>query len=387
MVYILVLAGQGKIDPNDPAAAQQLSQELGGLRRAERRHPGLAVHLLRRARGDLRGQHRQARLPHARRHGRRVARDRAGGRRAQRDPRAGGDLLLHPLRHLVRREPAPPASRRSRGAHGRRPAAHDRHRPGDAGPGSRRAALRRAAVRAARVRRARRRRRSRRLRRHSRPAWPAAEPAVPAGPPPLADALVRLKTAALAVPRRAPQLPALLRARARGRRRRPGDGLLGGVRERLVHAHGRGRGAPHGARRRLRFRTAPPDRRWRRSAPRSRTSRTCCANSRRTSRPTATRGSTRRSWPSPARRRLPPDAAMGGVQETPPMHQGGFGVPPRRSVRASGLGHLIVNTPGVSRSCSHPARSTASTHQLYDPDGSLSRRTALPAPVRTMPRS
>ena len=30
MVYILVLAGQGKIDPNDPAAAQQLSQELGG---------------------------------------------------------------------------------------------------------------------------------------------------------------------------------------------------------------------------------------------------------------------------------------------------------------------------------------------------------------------
>jgi uncharacterized RDD family membrane protein YckC len=30
MIYILVLAGQGKIDPNDPAAAQQLSQELGG---------------------------------------------------------------------------------------------------------------------------------------------------------------------------------------------------------------------------------------------------------------------------------------------------------------------------------------------------------------------
>lgn len=30
MVYIFVLAGQGKIDPNDPAAAQQLSQEIGG---------------------------------------------------------------------------------------------------------------------------------------------------------------------------------------------------------------------------------------------------------------------------------------------------------------------------------------------------------------------
>ena len=30
MVYIVVLAGQGRIDPNDPAAAQQLSQEIGG---------------------------------------------------------------------------------------------------------------------------------------------------------------------------------------------------------------------------------------------------------------------------------------------------------------------------------------------------------------------
>ena len=30
MVYIFVLAGQGRIDPNDPAAAQQLSQEIGG---------------------------------------------------------------------------------------------------------------------------------------------------------------------------------------------------------------------------------------------------------------------------------------------------------------------------------------------------------------------
>ena len=48
--------------------------------------------------------------------------------------------------------------------------------------------------------------------------------------------------------RRAPRLSALLGARACGRRRRPGEGLLGGVRERLVHAHGIGRGAARRAR-------------------------------------------------------------------------------------------------------------------------------------------
>ena len=124
--------------------------------------------------------------------------------------------------------------------------------------------------------------------------------------------------------RRAPQLPALLGTRTCGRRRRPLEGLLGRVRERLVHAHGLGGGAAQRARRCRRLRSGRGAHRSKTPARRSPTLRTCCASWSRTSPPTATTASTRRSWPSPARTLPAPDAAMGGALRAPPTHQGGF---------------------------------------------------------------
>ena len=79
-------------------------------------------------------------------------------------------------------------------------------------------------------------------------AWPDAAPAAPAGPVPVADALLR-SNGGPGRPRRPPQLPALLGARAGRRRPRSRALLLGGVRERVVHAHrrrGRAPGRPAG---------------------------------------------------------------------------------------------------------------------------------------------
>jgi uncharacterized RDD family membrane protein YckC len=192
MIYILVLAGQGKIDPNDPAAAQQLSQELGGsgvlnvvilgslfiyylvleaifaasigklvcrmrvVMADGSRATGLAVVV----RNVIRvpeaiffyipsgiscavSPRRQRLGDHAARTVvvRRRALVTAGGVQAQAPgaPQSGPTVFGAPVPPPV--APAPPAQQ---------------------------------------------------------PAWPAAEPAIPAGPPPPADALLRLKTAALA---------------------------------------------------------------------------------------------------------------------------------------------------------------------------------------------
>ena len=337
MVYIFVLAGQGRIDPNDPAAAQQLSQQLGGS-------GVLNVVLL----GSLFIYYVVLESIFAASVGKLVCRMRvvmADGSNATglavvvrnviRVPEAiffyipsGISCAVSPRRQRLGDHAARTVVVRRRmtvtapGVPGPAPGAPPYGAP-QSGPPAFGAPVPPAPVSPPQPQQA------------QPAAWPVAEPAVPAGPPPLADALRAPQDGGSRLPRRTPQLPALLRARARGRRRRPREVLFGGVRERLVHAHGRGHGAPHGARRGLCFRRAPPDRRWRKSAPRRPTSRTCCASSRPTSRRPATRASTRRSWPSPARRLLPPDAAMGGAPEDAAHAPGGtFRGPPQRGACA-----------------------------------------------------
>ncbi len=191
MAYVFVLVAQGKIDPNDPAAVETLNAQfqLPNWVANVIVFGGLFVYYMV-LEGIFQRQCGQARVPHARHHGGRVATERHGGARAQ--PRAppGGLAALPAGGHLVPRRPPAPAPRRSRRAHrGRAATAGDERRrdPGSApqagppgfapppappAPGAPPTAA---------------------------PAWPAVPEAPPAAAPPTLDAaLARLKTAALA---------------------------------------------------------------------------------------------------------------------------------------------------------------------------------------------
>ncbi len=332
LVDMVVIMGQSSLNASDPAAAQALSREITQkIVDQQLGNSNLLFYVI--VFGSLFIYYLLLEAFFAASVGKLVCRMRVtmvdgsrpggvGPRRAQPRARAGGHVLLHPLRHLVLREPAPRAPRRPRGAHRRRPAAAGPRRWGRR-PGAGRTAPGRTRIRPGRVRRTR------------PPPAPLASPApgpqyAPAAAPVAAGPQASGRRARAAQDggagraRRAPQLPALLGARAGGRRRRPREGLLGRVRERLVHAHGLGRGAARRARRcrRLRSSRGAHRRRSLRAAARP------CAPAARTgavpSPPTATTRSTRRSWPWPARTLLAPDAAMGGALEAPPTHQGGF---------------------------------------------------------------
>jgi uncharacterized RDD family membrane protein YckC len=193
MIYILVLAGQGKIDPNDPAAAQQLSQELGGS-------GVLNVVIL----GSLFIYYLVLEAIFAASIGKLVCRMRvvmADGSRATglavvvrnviRVPEAiffyvpsGISCAVSPRRQRLGDHAARTVVVRRRtlvtagGVQAQAPGAPQ------SGPTVFGAPVPPPPVAPAPP--------------AQQPAWPAAEPAVPAGPPPLADALLRLKTAALA---------------------------------------------------------------------------------------------------------------------------------------------------------------------------------------------
>ena len=123
-VYVAVLASQGKVDPNDPAAAQEVSRQIAAS--------GTQVDLLffaalfvvlRDPRGHLQRQRRQAGVRHARGDARRLPRHGAG--RGGPQPRAhpgGACSCTSPPAISCLREPAAPAAGRPRGAHGRRSA-------------------------------------------------------------------------------------------------------------------------------------------------------------------------------------------------------------------------------------------------------------------------
>ncbi len=198
MIYILVLAGQGKIDPNDPAAAQQLSQELGGS-------GVLNVVIL----GSLFIYYVVLEAIFAASVGKLVCRMRvvmADGSRATglavvvrnviRVPEAiffyvpsGISCAVSPHRQRLGDHAARTVVVRRRmtiaapGMQAQPPGAQPYGAP-RSGPPVLGAPVPPPPVAPAPT--------------AQQPAWPAAEPAVPAGPPPLADALLRLKTAALA---------------------------------------------------------------------------------------------------------------------------------------------------------------------------------------------
>jgi uncharacterized RDD family membrane protein YckC len=198
MVYIFVLAGQGKIDPNDPAAAQQLSQEIGGS-------GVLNVALL----GSLFIYYAVLEAIFSASIGKLVCRMRvvmADGSRATglavvvrnviRVPEAiffyvpsGISCAVSPRRQRLGDHAARTLVVRRRmtvtapGAPGAAPGAPPYGAP-PSGPPVYGAPVPPAPIAP-----------------QAHPqeaAWPAAEPAVPAGPPPLAEALQHLKTAALA---------------------------------------------------------------------------------------------------------------------------------------------------------------------------------------------
>jgi uncharacterized RDD family membrane protein YckC len=197
MVYILVLAGQGKIDPNDPAAAQQLSQELGGS-------GVLNVVIL----GSLFIYYVVLEAIFAASIGKLVCRMRvvmADGSRATglaivvrnviRVPEAiffyipsGISCAVSPHRQRLGDHAARTVVVRRRmtvtapGMPGQAPGAQPHGAP-QSGPPAFGAPVPAPVAPAPPA---------------QEPTWPAAEPAVPAGPAPVADALVRLKTAALA---------------------------------------------------------------------------------------------------------------------------------------------------------------------------------------------
>ena len=311
MVYILVLAAQGRIDPQDPAAVQALSQDLGvsdlmanvvvfgalfvyyavleGIFGAS---VGKLVFRMRvvmadgsKPTGGAVIVRNLVRIPEAW-----LLYIPAGisclasGRRQRLGDHAARTMVVR--RRLAVAGGAPPSARRLRPLPRRRSTdSRSRRRPRPAAPG-----------------------------RLLRPLLAVATA------PSVDEALAHLKTAALAA--RGAHLNYL---RFSERELAAGTADPAAATRRSTSAPGSRsptrwpRCAPPGTRRR-----PPPSRRdgrWTRPAPSRPTSPTSCASSRRTRAPRPTRRSTRRSWPSPAGRRRP-DAARRWQPARPPREAG-----------------------------------------------------------------